>query len=125
AVGKRTMMDEVTRGGCGLQACWLGLSIQEKKKCPEKARDVPVGMVLMRGLFLRSRLFRGSFTLFFHRCLGGRQSRDRHAEGGATHIGKAEAMAKLDAGRFAAVFAADPELDVRTRLASEIAGDFH
>src|SRR5436309_13689891 len=34
-------------------------------------------------------------------------------------------MAKLNAGRFAAVFAANSELDFWSRLSSEVAGNFH
>src|SRR3954469_15875594 len=68
-------------------------------------------------LFARSRFFDGS--------LGGGQSRDWHPERRAAHIGEPDAMAELHAARFATVFAADAQLDVRTRLAAQIACQLH
>src|SRR5664279_3319085 len=51
-------------------------------------------------------------------CLRRRQAGSEHAEGRAGHVIEAELRAELDRRRFATVFAADPDLDRRTRLAA-------
>src|ERR1700693_260168 len=57
--------------------------------------------------------------------LSSSEARDRNSEGTATDVIQTEAMAEFHAVRLATMFAANPELDVFSRLASEIAGHFH
>ena len=61
----------------------------------------------------------------FERGLSGGQTRHRHAERRATHVGQAEPVAELHAVRVAAVFAADAELDVGAGAAAFFDGDLH
>ena len=51
--------------------------------------------------------------LIFQRRLCGGKPGDRHPEGRAGHVVQADPVAELDAGRLAAMFAADAELDLR------------
>src|ERR1041384_1394284 len=70
--------------------------------------------------------YRGQTLLYvLQRRLCRGQSRHRHAERRTTHVAQPNTMAELDARRFAAVLAADAELDVRARLAALIPRDFH
>src|ERR1700693_628656 len=55
---------------------------------------------------------------FFENRLRRSQTGYRNAEGAAAHVCKTEAMAKLHRARIAAVFAANAELDVGSRLAA-------
>jgi hypothetical protein len=55
------------------------------------------------------------------RCKAG----NRDAVGGAGDVVEADFVAEGDGGRFAAVFAADAEFDVRADLLGEFDADFH
>src|ERR1700691_5475230 len=70
-------------------------------------------------------LFGFWFALFFNRGLCRRKARDGHAEWRARNISESDAMTEFHGIRIAAVFAADAELDVGTRLATFRDGDFH
>ena len=57
--------------------------------------------------------------------MGGGEAGDRNPEWTATDVIQAEPVAEFHAERFATVFAANAELDVRSRFASQIARHFH
>src|SRR5260370_6734747 len=63
---------------------------------------------------LFSLLFLGLF--FFNHCLSCSKPRDGHPIRRATYIGQSSTVAKLDAVRVAAVFAADAQLDAGARF---------
>src|SRR5664280_3422271 len=70
---------------------------------------------------MRAPLFRSSafhLQLGTCACLRRCQTCSQHAEGRARDVIKPELRTKLDGRRFATVFAADPDLDRRTRLAA-------
>ena len=56
------------------------------------------------------------------RRLRRREAGDGDAVGGAGDVGEAGPFAEADRGRVAAMFAADAELQVRTRLAAALDG---
>src|SRR5206468_12511763 len=64
-------------------------------------------------------------VLSLERCLRGCQPGNGNPERAATYVVQTEPVTKFDAGRFAAVFAANSELDVWSRLSSQVAGNFH
>src|ERR1700736_3317479 len=53
------------------------------------------------------------------------QARDRNPERTATDVIETEPMTEFYARGFAAVFAANPQLNVGPSLAAEVASDFH
>ena len=67
----------------------------------------------------------GSAPSVAERRLRRRQPGDRHSKRRARDIVEPELVAERDRGRIAAVLAADPELEVRPRLASAIDADAH
>ena len=75
-----------------------------------------------RRLFFLRRL--ASFGLFKGGLSCG-QAGDGNAEGRAAHIGQADAMTELNTLRVSAVFAADPQFDVRPGLSSQLNGQLH
>src|SRR5438105_2243679 len=62
---------------------------------------------------------------FFENSLCCGQSCDGDTEWAAAHICQADAVAELHRRWLAAVFAADAELDIGTRLAAFLNGDLH
>ena len=63
--------------------------------------------------------------LFGQRRLRRGQTRNRDAERTAAHVIQTEPVTEFDASRLATVLAANPQLDVRSCFAPEVAGDFH
>src|SRR4051812_7356056 len=61
---------------------------------------------------------RGAGTRRLERGVRGREARDRHPIRRARHVVEAHLVAEVHRPRFAAVFAADAELDVAARRAS-------
>jgi len=75
----------------------------------------------------RNRVYSPTLTalLFSQRRLSRCEASDRDTEGTATDVIQPEAMAELHTFWFAAVFAANTELDFRPSLAAQLARDFH
>src|SRR5437899_11150748 len=67
-------------------------------------------------------LFRG---FFFEGGLGGGEAGDGHAEGGATDVAQADAVAEFDRVGIATVFTADAKFDVWTSAAAFLDGNLH
>src|SRR5438552_8959904 len=84
-----------------------------------RAASMSLNVITRFNLGARSR------ACLFERCLGRGQSRNRNPKRTATDVIQTEPVTELNAGRLAAVFAANPELDVRPSFASQIASDFH
>src|SRR5438045_556216 len=70
---------------------------------------------------LRSARRASTFERRLRRC----QSRDRNTERAAAYVIETQAMTEFHAGRFAAMFAANSQFDVRASLASAVASEFH
>src|SRR5207237_5765439 len=64
-------------------------------------------------------------SLALEGCLSRCQSRNGNPKWAATHVIQTEPVTKFDAHGFAAVFAANPQLDVRPSVASQVASNFH
>src|SRR5207237_8118439 len=64
-------------------------------------------------------------SLALEGCLSRCQSRNGNPKWAATHVIQTEPVTEFDAHGFAAVFAANPQLDVRPSLASQVARNFH
>src|SRR5437016_12274785 len=84
-----------------------------------RAASMSLNVITRFNLGARSR------ACLFQRCLGRGQSRNRNPKRTATDVIQTEAVTELNAGRLAAVFAANPELDVLPSFASQIASDCH
>src|SRR5580700_297973 len=65
------------------------------------------------------------YLFCFQRCLGGGETGDRHAIGGAADVVQADLVAELDAVRFAAVFTADSDLQIVARPPAFFDADPH
>ena len=61
----------------------------------------------------------------FDSGLGGSQTGDGHAVGGAGHIVQANLVAELHGGGVTAVLAADTQVQLRVRGAAQLAGHLH
>src|SRR5271154_5548739 len=116
---------------CQLSGTW-------SKQFPLQKKAAPVsrsGFQILVAAFVKTpiriltnaatKLFLLRLALFFNRRLCGGKSGDGHSERTARNVGESDAMAEFHRIGVAAVFAADAELDVGSRLAALRDGDFH
>src|SRR6185312_850567 len=71
----------------------------------------------------RGRRLSGPGAVILQLRLGRREPGDRHAIGRAAHVIETDVAAEADRGGIAAMLAANPDLEVRARLAAALFGD--